>query len=164
MAAKCWLVIHGMVFLLLIACAGQGTPFESEPPTPMPGNPNVTSPPPGREELPPNPYAPGKGDESMQGGEAYIDSQEILILKSFPPQYQLHVNGSLPTPCHELRAVIDEPDERNRIQVQVFSLVDPNTICTQVLEPFEANIPLGSYASGSYTVFVNGEEVGEITP
>jgi hypothetical protein len=71
--------------------------------------------------------------------------------------------GSLPTPCHQLRVVIDEPDDQNQIQVQIYSLVDPNTVCIQVLETFDATIPLGSYASGSYTLFVNGEKVGDIT-
>ena len=35
--------------------------------------------------------------------------------------------------------------------------MEPDTVCIQVLEPFEAGILLGSYASGSYSVFVNGE-------
>ena len=100
----------------------------------------------------------------MQRGEVFIDSQEILILESFPLQFRLHVIGSLPTPCHELRAVVNEPDKQNDIQVQIYSLVDPDKVCIQVLEPFDVSLSLGSYASGSYTVFVNGEEVGEIAP
>jgi hypothetical protein len=100
----------------------------------------------------------------MTRGEVFIDSQEIQVVEGVPPQYQLVVTGSLPTPCHELRVVIDVPDEQNRIDVQIYSLVDPDTICIQVLEPIEATIPLGSYPSGSYTVWVNGEAAGEITP
>lgn len=102
----------------------------------------------------------------MQRGPVYIDYHEILTLESFPPQFRLHVKGSLPTPCHQLRAVVDEPDEQNRIQVQIFSLVGPDIACTQVLEPFDASIPLGSQFKGSnaYSVYVNGEKVGEIMP
>jgi hypothetical protein len=33
-----------------------------------------------------------------------------------------------------------------------------------MLEAFEADISLGSYSSGSYTVLVNGEEAGQINP
>jgi hypothetical protein len=150
--------------LLLTACAGQPAPVETEPPSPLPDDPNATALPPGSEEPHVNPYAPAKGDEAMQRGEVFIDSQEILVLESFPLQFRLHVIGSLPTPCHELRAVVDEPDEQNRILVQIYSLIDPDMVCTQVLEPFDTSLSLGSYASGSYTVFVNGEEVGEITP
>jgi hypothetical protein len=157
MVEKPWLVrLVIAALLMLTACAGQDAPSGNGPPTPMPEDPN--------QEPPPNPYVPSKGDEAMQRGEVYIDSQEILILESFPLQYQLHVKGSLPTPCHQLRAVINEPNQRSQIHVELFSLVDPDMLCIQVLEPFEANLPFGSYASGSYTVFVNGGKVGEITP
>ena len=154
----CLLVLLAM---LLTGCTGLRL-IEAPPPTPMPENTNVTPPLLPREEPPLNAYAPGKGDESMQRGEVYIDSQEIVMLKSLPPQFQLNVTGSLPTPCHQLRVVIEEPDDQNQIQVQIYSLVDPNTVCIQVLEPFEASIPLGSYASGSYALFVNGVKVGDL--
>jgi len=99
----------------------------------------------------------------MQRGEVFIDTQEILILESFPLQFQLQVTGSLPTPCHELRAVVEEPDDQNQIRVDMYSLVDPDTVCAQVLEPFDVSLSLGSYPSGTYSVFVNGEKIGEIT-
>jgi len=130
-----------IVLLLLTACAGKNT------------------------EEPPNSYAPAKGDESLRRGEVFIDSADILTLESFPPQFRLQVSGSLPTPCHQLRAVVNEPDEQKQIQVEIYSLVDPNTVCMQVLEAFEASIPVGSnLEGGSYTVFVNGEPVREINP
>ena len=153
-----------IAFLLLTACAGPTT--EAAPPTPGADYPNPTSypPPSGGEEPPPNPYAPGKGDESKLRGEVYIDSQEIQILESFPPQFRLHVLGSLPTPCHGLRAVVAEPDAQSQIHVELYSLVDPTVNCIQVLEPFDASIPLGSFSSGAYIVFVNGVQVGEIKP
>lgn len=100
----------------------------------------------------------------MTRGEVFIDSQEVQVVEGVPPQYQLVVTGSLPTPCHELRAVVDVPDEQDQIDVQLFSLVDPSVMCIQVLEAFEATIPLGSFPSNSYTVWVNGEAAGEMTP
>ena len=149
--------------LVFNACAGQPATIENEPPSPQPENPDATAMPTGSAE-PFNPYAPAKGDEALQRGPLFIDSQEMLVLESFPPQFRLHVKGSLPTPCHELRAVIDNPDEQNRIRVYLYSLVDPNTVCTQVLTPFDISLSLGNYASGTYTVFVNDEETGEISP
>jgi hypothetical protein len=128
----------------------------------MPDDLSVTPATPGPDE-PINSYAPGKGDESLQRGPVYIDSTDTLTLESFPLQFQLNVKGSLPTPCHQLRVVIDPPNEQNEIHVSLYSLVDPNTVCTQVLKPFEANIPLSSFPSGKYSVFVNDEKVGEIT-
>jgi hypothetical protein len=152
--------------LLLVACDGLASAPEPAPVTPVPGIPNETPVVPGTggEEPAPGPYAPGKGDESMTRGPVYIDSQEILTLESYPPQFQLHVEGSLPTPCHELRAVVGDPDTQDQIHVEMYSLVDPDIECIQVLEAFEADIPLGSYSSGAYTIFVNGEQVGEINP
>ena len=99
----------------------------------------------------------------MQRGVVFIDSTDILTLESFPLQFQLHVKGSLPTPCHQLRLVVDEPDVQKQVKVSIYSLVDPNTVCAQVLEPFEVNIPLGSFPSGTYAILVNDEKVGEVS-
>lgn len=153
-----------IVSLLLAACASPTPGAEVQ--TPGVDYPNPTSYPPPSVGTEPSPdsYAPRPGDESKQRGEVYIDSHEILILESFPPQFLLQVSGSLPTPCHEPRAVVNEPDDQNQIHVEMYSLVDPAMNCIQVLEPFEASIPLGSFSSGSYIVFVNGEQVGEIEP
>jgi hypothetical protein len=57
--------------------------------------------------------------------------------------------------------IANPPDDQNQIQVEVYSVIDPEQMCIQVLEPLEANIGLGSFPSGHYTVFVNGEQVGE---
>ena len=69
--------------------------------------------------------------------------------------------GDLPTPCNQLRAKINPPDTENKIVVDVYSVVDPNQVCVQVLEPFEASIDLGAFPTGHYTVWVNGEMAGE---
>jgi len=91
----------------------------------------------------------------------YIDSATLIAATSYPPQIFLLLNGSLPTPCHQLRVEVSEPDGQNRVRVEAYSLVDPNAICVQVLKAFEASIRLGSYASGHYTVWLNGKRVGE---
>jgi hypothetical protein len=83
-------------------------------------------------------------------------------MESFPPQYMLHLVGNLPTPCHHLRANVSQPDDQNRIQVEVYSLVDPEEICTQVLSPFENNLSLGSFETGKYTLLLNGKQIAEI--
>lgn len=98
----------------------------------------------------------------MDRGQVFVDETQLLVMESFPPQYLLQVSGSLPTPCHSVRASISEPDAQNQINVEVFSLVDPNLTCVQVLEPFQTGINLGSLPQGSYTVLLNGEQVAEI--
>jgi len=114
-------------------------------------------------ELPPliQPYAPRPGDSSLSRGNLYLDSAELLVLESYPVQINLVLQGNLPTPCHELRVSVTAPDNENRILVEAYSLSDPQAICMQVLQPFEASIPLGSFPAGHYSVWVNGEKIGE---
>ena len=161
--------------LLLAACAGaapQGTrPY---PGTVSPGgtvSPAGTLSPESTVVSPPYPSAgesnmpdwkPSPGDENLKRGQVFLDKTEILTMESFPPQFMLHIKGALPTPCHKLRVEVGKPDEQNRIDVEVYSLSDPNEVCIQVLQAFDENIPLGSYPSGTYTVYVNGEKVGEL--
>ena len=160
MKHKLWFTV--ILCLLFFTACQRLNPVETPPSPPNPDDLSVTLPPQGT-EVPINPYAPGKGDESMQRGAVFIDSTDILTLESFPLQFKLNVKGSLPTPCHQLRIVVDKPDPQNQIKVWIYSLVDPHTVCTQVLEPFEANISLGSFPNGTYTIFVNDEKVEEIT-
>lgn len=108
-------------------------------------------------------YLPQAGDADLAVGNAFPDlqSSDLLVLESYPVQINLILRGDLPTPCNQLRIKVTPPDAQNRILVDVYSVVDPDQICTQVLEPFEALVSLGSFASGKYSVFVNGEYLGE---
>lgn len=94
-------------------------------------------------------------------GEVMIEGSEILQLESYPVQVYLLLTGSLPTPCHILQWEVQEADSEGRILVEVYSLIDPEAICAQVLEPFEERIHLGDFTSGSFSVWVNEEKVGE---
>lgn len=159
-----------LVFLTACASAPLSTPdVKNIPPTASPeaprATPTPTAPQSGEQEgeAPVSPLDPLPGEDKMIRGSVFIESSEILLLESFPVQAVLHIRGALPTPCHKLRAKVSEPNEKNEIQVDLFSLTDPGAICIQVLQPFESSIPLGSYESGAYTVFVNGEEVGKIS-
>lgn len=111
----------------------------------------------------PSPLDPIPGEETMKRGEATISESDVLLLESYPAQVMLSLKGTLSTPCHHLRAKVNPPDTENRIQVEVYSLYDPNEICIQVLQEYETNIPLGSFQNGSYTVWVNREQVGEFS-
>ncbi|MCB0118663.1 MAG: hypothetical protein KDD72_06510 [Anaerolineales bacterium] len=109
-----------------------------------------------------NPYAPSPADEALTRGNVYIDSVELLTLESYPLQFMLSIKGNLPTPCNQLRISAGQPDAtNNRIDVEVYSVANPDRMCTQVLSPFEANYPLGSFPTGKYSIWVNGEMVAE---
>ncbi|MGH2606114.1 MAG: hypothetical protein ACRDG5_05945 [Anaerolineales bacterium] len=103
---------------------------------------------------------PAAQSEGEQGG-VYLVSMEIIQRESYPVQVALVLQGSLPTPCHELRTDVAEPDEQGRIVVDVYSLFDRDEMCIQVLQAFEETVELGSYTQGTFTVWVNGEQVGE---
>jgi hypothetical protein len=90
-------------------------------------------------------------------------SSSILILETYPVQAMLELAGYLPTPCHRLQVEVAEPDNENRIYVEVYSLTDPNMECIQVLKDFNESILLGKFTTGSYTVWLNGENVGEFS-
>lgn len=149
-----------VLLLLVILVASCAPPLE-----PIPGpDTAVTSPPvdnmPTNEPIT-NPFAPQPGDESLTRGNVYINEASLIVRESFPPQISLTLSGDLPTPCNQLRAQINPPDAENKIVVDVYSVVDPSQICAQVLEPFEAAIDLGTFPTGHYTVWVNGELAGE---
>jgi hypothetical protein len=109
------------------------------------------------------PWEPQPGDDKLQRGNVYLDSQQILTLESFPPQFVLELKGNLPTPCHKLRIKVNPPDANQQINVDVYSLVDPAEICIQVLEAFQVSVPLKDLPSGAYQVLVNQQPAGELT-
>jgi len=124
----------------------------------------VTSPPqdhPTTQEPMENPLSPQPDDSKLTRANAFIEKIDLVMRESYPPQISLIMSGDLPTPCHQLRADVKPPDAENRIDIDVYTVVDPNLMCTQVLEPFEESINLGTFPSGHYAVWVNGESVGE---
>lgn len=87
---------------------------------------------------------------------AYVESVEFLFLESDPVQVQAIVTGSLPTPCH-VPAWAWDTVASTAPAIIVYSTVDPEVMCAQVLEPFEQTIPIGSFETGSHVLTVNGQ-------
>jgi hypothetical protein len=108
-------------------------------------------------------YEPQPGDASLTRGPIYLelDSSQLIIMESLPIQVMATLSGNLPDPCHRLRVAVTAADTDNRINLEVYSLVSSTEICTTVLEPFAATIPLGTYSGGHFSVYVNGELLGE---
>ena len=148
-----------LTLLLLVACS----PFSATLPPGSAQAPSPDTPVNNLTPLPPSqaPYAPQPGDDALQRGPAFVEATDLLVLESYPLQFNLSLSGELPTPCHELRIFVGEPDADNNIAVDVYSLVDPNAICIQVLQSFQASVNLGSFPTGHYTITVNGEAAGE---
>ena len=146
--------------VLLVACGAK--PATGTPPPDSPVmSPNIIGIESPTGEPSDMPYSPRPNDMNLSRGSIFIEEMELLIRESYPPQIAIELSGNLPTPCHELRAVIREPDDENKINVDVYTVVDPNVMCTQVLKPFAQNIELGTFPSGHYSVWVNGAMIGE---
>lgn len=142
-----------LLTLTLAACAPADVPAGDEP---------VSDLDPSGSTMPMNEnYAPMDSDQGMQRGEVYLDEIELLTMESYPLQFMLVLKGNLPTPCYQLRIAVSEPDAENRVNVDVYSIADPDQTCVQVLAPFEVNYPLGSFPAGAYTLWVNGEKVAD---
>jgi hypothetical protein len=108
-------------------------------------------------------YEPQPGDDQLTRDEVSLDMNRSKLVTSDtqPVQLSAMIKGTLPDPCHQLRAVLSGPDENNAIYLEVYSLVDTSIACITVLKPFEATIPLGSVSSGHFTVVVNGQILGD---
>lgn len=103
----------------------------------------------------------GDTDGDLIRGPVYVDEAELVLLESYPVQVELVIRGALPTPCARLEWSAEPPDEQGRILVEAYSLQEPALACIQVLQEMEARLPIGSYSEGAYSVWLNGEEVGE---
>lgn len=106
----------------------------------------------------PMPYMPRNEDARLMRGVVFLESADVLVMESYPPQYVLNLQGALPTPCHELRVQAQPPDAEGNVWIEVYSVTDPQKICIQVLKPFAVQIPLLS-GTGEYTFWVNGKKV-----
>jgi len=151
--------------ILLVSCtSAQDTASPSDTPVELPPDTAVTNPP--EQPIEPNetlvdPFAPKPSDTNFTRGNVFIHEMGLIIRESYPPQISLNLAGDLPTPCHHLRVDVPDPTTDNKLNIEVYTLVNPDMMCTQVIKPFEESIDLGTFPSGHYSVYVNGELAGE---
>ena len=95
--------------------------------------------------------------------ESPIESAEIMILESAPPQYQLRVVSGLPmgSSCSQFNGYDVWRGESNEIEV-VFThheIADQQVACTTDFPIVETYVPLGSnFEPGNeYTIRVNSD-------
>jgi hypothetical protein len=167
--------LFAITSLLLSACAALPQPVDPAPGSDTgDGQPSPTQPGSNSMEQPvsnetpagaaSSPLDPLPGEADMERGPVFIETQEILLLESFPVQAVLRLTGSLPTPCHILRAKVGQPDADKVIQVEVYSVTPRDQMCVESLAPFETSLPLGNYTEGTFNVVLNGEKAGEFKP
>ncbi len=112
---------------------------------------------------PPSGYEPQSGDDKLTRDQVTLDMQDssMVVRESMPPQVSVILNGILSDPCHQLRVVVSPPNAQREINLDVYSVFDPSLMCIMIIKPFNATIALGTYTGGHFTVFVNGQLIGE---
>ena len=99
-------------------------------------------------------------DEPVAHDPVYVEHTELVQLESYPVQVRLKVEGQLPDPCHQAVWSVSDPDPEGRIDIDLHSEAPAGLDCIQVVQPLELNIPIGSFKTGSYTIWLNGQQVG----
>ncbi len=109
-----------------------------------------------------NLYAPKPEDDQLNRTEVILTSINLSERANFTPtRVEINFLGSMPSVCNELRAEIKAPDNQYRIFIEAYSVKDPKIKCENVFQQFEADILLGEYSSGKYSVWVNNEFIGD---
>lgn len=140
-----------MIFLFLSACSAIPT-----------AEPTATSALPYRITPDENIYIPKLEDVSLQIAGVTITSVSLSESYEYsPPRAILNILGYMPSVCNELRINILPPDENYRVFVEVYSLINKDINCDSVFQQFEANILLGYYSAGRYTVWINESLAGD---
>lgn len=113
------------------------------------------------EKTPAGMFLPVDGDKNLSHSTAQVESTDLFVLETYPIQVRVQIQGYLPTPCHKLRIVVNPPDAENRIYIDVYSVVNPDSMCIQMIESYDTIVDLGSFPTGHYTVYVNESLIGE---
>jgi hypothetical protein len=145
-------ILFLLLILILSACAAQPAP-ES---TPTVSAPFVIK----QEE---NPYAPKIEDVSMKQDGVILTSLSLSERYDLTPlRAELHVLGSMPSVCSELRIKVNPPNVEYQIIIEIYSVADSKLNCGRVFQQFETTILLGAYSAGQYTVWGNENLVGSL--
>lgn len=109
-----------------------------------------------------NLYRPQSKDVSSKIAGALVDNTSLVERFDLDPfRVQLNISGSVPSVCNELRIDVAPPTASYQIYVEVYSLINKGVTCDNVFQQFEANLLLGVYSNGRYTVWVNERYAGD---
>jgi hypothetical protein len=101
------------------------------------------------------PFPPPTETGDTFQSDTMIESVEVLILKSFPMQLQLHVIGYQPDGC-DYPVHVEQNIISTTIHVQIFRNLPLAVICPASIVPYDETIAIeGSFTGGIYTINVN---------
>ena len=101
------------------------------------------------------PYSAKDTDRNLKRADVFVDSAEV-IEESIPGKASLNIRGSLPTPCHDLRAVVRHKDGTGRVDIELYSVFDPQKMCAQELKPFSIQV---ARPQNAVVIYLNGKFV-----
>jgi hypothetical protein len=100
----------------------------------------------------------GCGVEPGVVAPVYPDTVEIVFSADDPGRVAVLVTGFLPTPCHVLAWDLNELSPEGMTVLDLYSVVEGDQACAEILQPFAETIDLGLFAPGSYVLVLNGAE------
>jgi hypothetical protein len=110
-----------------------------------------------------NPYAPKTEDLNLKEDGVILTSTSLSERYDLTPiRSELHVLGSMPSVCNELRINVNPPNSEYQVNIEIYSVADPNRKCENVFQQFKITMLLGEYSPGQYTVRVNENIVGSL--
>jgi len=138
-------IISLFLVSILSACAA----LSAQTPTSTVGAPFVIK----QEE---NPYEPRPEDVNMKQDDITITSLSLSERYDLTPlRAELHILGSMPNVCSELRIKVNSPTNEYKINIEAYGVSDLKLKCENVFQQFNTTILLGVYSAGQYTVWVN---------
>jgi len=100
-----------------------------------------------------NPAGPGLTVDDIQ-----IESVDVRILESSPPQAVALVRGWLSDGCSEFHS-LNQSRSGSTITLTILKQRPRQAVCTAIAKLYEADVPLqGQYPPGRYVLRVNGFE------
>jgi hypothetical protein len=109
-----------------------------------------------------NPFEPQAGDNTMALSDVLVNSAFLNLQQ---PQESVLLGFSFykEAACDQLRVSVSQPDAKKQINVSVYAVREKDKPCTlaNLRAPIQANVILGSYPKGHYSVYVNGVKAGE---
>jgi hypothetical protein len=92
-----------------------------------------------------------------------VESVEVLVQETSPPQASAHVRGVIGDGCSSLHSV-DQQRTGNTVVLTILRQRPANAICIQIARLYDDTIRLeGTYPAGKYVVRVNGTETSFTT-
>ncbi len=99
---------------------------------------------------------PNEAPANPEEGPVYLDSYKVLSGDT-SSDLVIHLVGNLPTSCSQLvlKATVDPTS--NSINVLAYSTEPKDTMCAQVLTPFDHEFKVPNLKNGNYDLIINGE-------